>query len=48
MHTMTKLTKTQRGVAIATPSNWLVPPILIPILLSIMIGLRAAYLAYPW
>jgi hypothetical protein len=47
---MTNLTKTrtQRGVAIASPSSWLVPPILVPILLSIMIAVRAGCLAYPW
>ena len=47
---MTNPTKTQtpRGVAIAPASSWLVPPVLIPILLTIMIGARAVYLAYPW
>jgi hypothetical protein len=29
-------------------AGWLVPPILFPVLLAIMIGVRAAYLAYPW
>jgi hypothetical protein len=47
---MTKLTKTQTqpGVALATAPSWLVPPVLIPILLTIMIAARAVYLAYPW
>jgi hypothetical protein len=41
-------THSHRGVAVATPSNWLVPPIIVPLLLTIMIALRAIYLAYPW
>jgi hypothetical protein len=36
------------SVAAAAPTRWLVPPILVPILLTIMIGARAIYLAYPW
>jgi hypothetical protein len=46
MQTRTKvaaLRVTEGGVA-----GWVVPPVLAPILLAIMIGLRAAYLAYPW
>jgi hypothetical protein len=47
---MTNLTRTQtqRGIAVATASSWLVPPVVIPILLTIMIGVRAVYVAYPW
>jgi hypothetical protein len=41
-------TQTQRGIAVATARSWLVPPVLIPVLLTIMIGARAVYLAYPW
>ncbi len=38
---------TVRGsAAAATPNSWLVPPMLVPILLTIMIGARALYLAY--
>lgn len=29
-------------------SDWLIPPILVPVLLTIMIGLRALSLANPW
>jgi hypothetical protein len=29
-------------------AGWLIPPVLVPVLLAIMIGVRAAYLAYPW
>lgn len=35
-------------VAEGGKAGWLVPPVLVPVLLTIMIGLRAAYLAYPW
>jgi hypothetical protein len=32
--------------AAATPNSWLIPPIVLPILLTIMIGARVVYLAY--
>jgi hypothetical protein len=50
MYAMTNPIKppTQRSVAVTAPSSWIVPPILIPILLTIMIGIRALYVAYPW
>jgi hypothetical protein len=29
-------------------AGWLIPPVLVPALLAIMIGMRAVSLAYPW
>jgi hypothetical protein len=48
---MTNPTKAQAArasVAAAAPERWLVPPVLVPILLTIMIGAHAIYLAYRW
>ena len=48
---MTNPTKAQAArasVAAAAPERWLVPLVLVPVLLTIMIGARAIYLAYPW
>ncbi|MBL8780587.1 MAG: hypothetical protein JNL06_06545 [Alphaproteobacteria bacterium] len=39
-------TNTVRGsAAAATPGSWLFPPVLVPVLLTLMIGARAVYLA---
>jgi len=49
MPSMTNQLKAPTGrgsAAAATPNSWLVPPMLVPILLTIMIGVRAVYLAY--
>ena len=50
IRTMTNPIKAQvarASVGAAAPMRWLVPPLLVPILLTIMIGARAIYLAYP-